>query len=396
MTTRAKIRHYLIGAACAVGALVAPTAHAAGVLRICADPDNLPFSKAEGPERGLYVELANMVARRMGDTVQYVWWLTFNEKRALRNTLLQDKCDAYFALPADPDYKAPGVQRTHAFLDMSYAIVAPAGDKINSLADLRGKRVAVLSGSAPHILLASQKGYATSSFTLNEDAMNALAKGEVDAAILWGPSAGYENLTRFHSRWRVTPVSGEGMSGRMAVAVRQGNDALAADINQALVDLRPDIMALADKYGFPRGKPVQLASVSTGSRSLHGSGGANGSADMLVQSRVIRTGFIKTADTTQPADASGAATAATGGDAAAGREFFNNTCAHCHSTDGASPIRARDLRHLHSRYKDQWREVAATTIENGRPDAGMPTWKGILSQKDIDDILSFLATIQPK
>ena len=64
--------------------------------------------------------------------------------------------------------------------------------------------------------------------------------------------------------------------------------------------------------------------------------------------------------------------------------------------DGASPIRARDLRHLHSRYKDQWRKVAATTIENGRPDAGMPTWKGILSQKDIDDILSFLATIQPK
>ena len=80
MTTRAKIRHYLIGAACAVGALVAPTAHAAGVLRICADPDNLPFSKAEGPERGLYVELANMVARRMGDTAQYVWWLTFNKR----------------------------------------------------------------------------------------------------------------------------------------------------------------------------------------------------------------------------------------------------------------------------------------------------------------------------
>ncbi|QDL37010.1 c-type cytochrome [Rhodoferax sediminis] len=386
MTTRGKIRQYLIGAACAAGALMAPEAHAAGVLRVCADPDNLPFSKADGPEHGLYVELANMVARRMGDTAQYVWWLSFSEKKALRNTLLNDKCDAYFALPADPEYKAPGVQRTQAFLDMSYAIVAPAEDKINGLADLRGKRVAVLSGSAPHILLASQKGYTTSSFVLNEDAMNALDKGEVDAAILWGPSAGYENLTRFHSRWRVTPVSGEGMSGRMAVAVRWGNDALAADINQALIDLRPDIVALADKYGFPRGKPVRLASASDGSRSMHGSG-ANGPADSLVQARVVRAGFIKTADTTQPA-------AATGGDAKAGREFFNSTCAHCHSTDGASPISARDLRRLKSRYKDQWPETAETTIKNGRPDAGMPTWAGILSQKDIDDIVSFLTTIQ--
>lgn len=390
MTTRGKIKHYLIGAACTVGALMAPAVHAAGVLRVCADPDNLPFSTADGPERGMYVELANMVARRLGDTVQYVWWLSFNEERAVRNTLLKDKCDAYFALPADPDYKVPGVERTQAFLHMSYAIVAPAEDKISGLADLKGKRIAVLSGSAPHVLLASQQGYATSSFLLNEKAMDALARGEVDAAILWGPNAGYENLTKFHNRWRLTPVSGEGMSGQIAIGVRKGDDRLAAAINQALADLRPDIMALSDKYGFPRGEPIQLAGAAAGSRSRHDAG-VNGLADTRARARMVRDGFIKTADTVQPAATTGAAV---GGDAKAGRDYFNGTCAHCHSTDGASPIRARDLRRLKSRYKDQWREEAETTIKDGRPDAGMPTWKAILSQKDIDNILSFLATIQ--
>ena len=99
---------------------------AAEPLRVCADPDNLPFSKSEGPERGLYIDLAELVAKKINaQPVQYTWWLTYYQRRALRNTA--GECDAVFALPTDADYRARGLQKTAAFLDMGYALVTAPG-----------------------------------------------------------------------------------------------------------------------------------------------------------------------------------------------------------------------------------------------------------------------------
>jgi len=83
----------------------------ADTLKVCSDPDNLPFSKAEGSDKGLYIELAEMVGKRLGTSVEYVWWLTHNQRRAVRNTM--DSCDAYFALPASADYKVRGAEKSH-------------------------------------------------------------------------------------------------------------------------------------------------------------------------------------------------------------------------------------------------------------------------------------------
>jgi mono/diheme cytochrome c family protein len=73
---------------------------------------------------------------------------------------------------------------------------------------------------------------------------------------------------------------------------------------------------------------------------------------------------------------------------------FNNTCAHCHGANGASPISERDLRKLKLRYQDSWQDVARTTITQGRPDSGMPTWGGIIANEEITSIIKFLATVQ--
>lgn len=88
-----------------------------------------------------------MVGKQLGTTVEYVWWLSFNQRRALRNTM--EGCDAYFALPADAAYRVKGVEKSNAFLSVSYAIVAPAGQTFTGLADLKGKRVGVMYGSPP-------------------------------------------------------------------------------------------------------------------------------------------------------------------------------------------------------------------------------------------------------
>lgn len=74
---------------------------------------------------------------------------------------------------------------------------------------------------------------------------------------------------------------------------------------------------------------------------------------------------------------------------------FNNKCGHCHGKNGASPISERDLRKLSIRYKDQWKNVAYTTIVKGRSDYGMPIWGGILPDHEIQAIVEFLVTVQP-
>src|SRR5262245_38098198 len=88
-------------------ALAAPASAAgppAGVLRLCADPDNLPFSSATGPERGFYLDVGALVAGHLGLTTDVVWWRSFYGNRAVRSTLLADACDAYVGLPSDAGY----------------------------------------------------------------------------------------------------------------------------------------------------------------------------------------------------------------------------------------------------------------------------------------------------
>lgn len=380
-------------------------------LRVCADPDNLPFTKSDGPERGMYIELAEMVGKKIGKPIEYTWYLTFNQRRALRNTVLQDGCDAVFALPAGSEYKARGLDRTEPFLAVGYAVVADSKFKFSSLDDLRPLKLAVQMMSTPHIVLSTIDGFKMSSFRSAEDALAALAGGEVDAAFLWGPVAGYHNKRNYASRWKVTPVSGHDFFGHVAVAVRKGKDELKADIDRALLELKPEIDALAEKYGFPREKPLELSADESP---------APAQLARAVQLPAEAIQFI--ADATQtssdkprkkkkkPAAEQAAPAAAESvpvapsspvpsaeelsPQAQAGRVRFNDTCSHCHGSDGASPIRERDLRRLNSRYGDKWRDTALTTIKEGRVPLGMPTWQDILKEDQIEEILAFLKSMQ--
>jgi polar amino acid transport system substrate-binding protein len=400
MIYRGNFKAFAFAAALAAGALVAP-AVGAEALRVCADPDNLPFSKAEGAERGMYLELAELVGKHINQPVEYTWWDTHYQRRALRNTILQGGCDAVFALPADADYKVRGLQRSQAFLQVSYAVVAAPGVTFRSLDDLKKLRLGVQFSSTPHILLSQLEGFKSSTFRGADELLKALAAGEVDAAFMWGPVAGYENKNRWSSRWRVTPVAGHDLNGAVAVAVRRGKDVLAADIDRALIALKPQIAALAEKYGFPLETPVDLAVATAGPRS-------NLRVPVEFVQEVNEAQAPKPANAAKPRDKTvaapkaGAAVVATAvaaapalsEAAAAGRVMFNDKCSHCHGTDGFSPVRERDVRYLKSRYSEKWVDTATVTIKNGRPDAGMPVWKEILKEPDVQQLLSFLTSIQ--
>lgn len=396
MTIRGNMKALAFAAALAAGALVAPAA-SADPLRVCADPDNLPFSKSEGPERGMYIELAELVGKQLNQPVEYTWYYTQMQRRALRNTILQDACDAVFALPAGPDYKARGLRKTQAFIEVGYAIVAAPGFSFNSLDDLKSKRMAVQYGSTPQIFLSTLDGFKTTTFRNAEEALTALSKGEVDAAFLWGPVAGYENKKRWESRWRVTPVAGHDLSGAVAVAVRSTKETLAADIDRALAALKPQIAELADKYGFPRQPPVNLAvaraALPTTVVKVPSSLWMTVSETPAPAKKSSGKAAPKAA-AAAPAAAAVAPAPALSEAAQAGRVQFNDRCSHCHGSDGYSPVRERDVRYLKMRYSDKWQETATATVKNGRSDAGMPAWKDILKESDLQQIVSFLVSIQ--
>ena len=356
------------------------TAISADTLRVCADPDNLPFSRAEGPDRGLYVELAELVAGRLGLRSEYAWFLSNYGRRAVRNTLLADRCDAYFGLPDDAEFMGRSVIRTRPFLGVGYAVIGPRPLALSSLDDIKGRRVAVQYGTTPQLLLAIRPGFRAVTFKLAEEAMEALTRGEADVAFLWGPIAGYFNKTRLGGAYAIVPIAGEGLQWQAAVGVRKGQDSLKADLDRVLDQLKPEIIALADKYGFPLGRPVNV----DGQRGMLRPPERGAGAIQLVQLQ----------EETTRAPSANASSSTADGLIRLGRSLFNQHCSHCHSPNAMSPEPTRDLRRMALRYGARMRETAYATITVGRVDKGMPAWKDLLGEEGIQNVLGFLESVQ--
>ena len=343
------------------------------------------------------------MAKQLNQSIEYTWWDTHFQRRALRNTILQGGCDAVFALPADADYKVRGLQRSQPFMNVSYAVVAAPGYTFKSLDDLKSQRLGVQFSSTPHILLSQLEGFRSTTYRGADELLAALAKGDIDAAFMWGPVAGYENKKRWASRWRVTPVAGHDLNGAVAVAVRRGKDELAAGIDKALTELRPQIAAMADKYGFPLETPVNLAFAQVAPpKAIVVSTSLVTLVDETAPAKPVKAAKPRAKGASAPGSAAPAVSGVTAAapaaalspDGAAGRVMFNDKCSHCHGTDGFSPVRERDVRFLKARYNDKWVDSATITIKNGRPDAGMPVWKDILKEPELQQVLSFLTSIQ--
>lgn len=406
MKHRGICRAWALAAALVAGAATAQVAAlAAGAdtkpeskvepLRICADPDNLPFTKADGPEKGLYIELAELVAAHLKQPIDYNWYYTTNQRRMLRNTVGRNECDAVFALPSD--YRARALMRSKPFLSVGYAVVAAPGYSFASLDDLKRKHIGVQFSTTPHILLSTLEGFRSSTYLASDQIFAALAKGEIEIALMWGPVAGYENRKLHGSRWQITPVSGHDLAGQVSVGVRREREDLLKAIDGALGTLAPQIQGLADKYAFPRSRPVELAQRDDRQRD---STSVPAGLIAQVQDRSAPKAEKKPAPKAAAKPATAAATAiattAPAGIAAdhPGRVRFNDQCSHCHGQDGFSPVRERDLRRLKSRYDAKWEETALKTIRDGRIEAGMPSWKDILKEGEVKELMAFLGGIQ--
>ena len=273
------------------------------------------------------------------------------------------------------------VIRTRPFLGVGYAVIAPRPLALSSLDDIKGRRVAVQYGTTPQLLLATRPGFRAVTFKLAEEAMEALTRGEADVAFLWGPIAGYFNKTRLGGAYAIVPFAGEGLQWQAAIGVRKGQDSLKADLDRVLDQLKPEITTLADKYGFPLGRPVNV----DGQRGMLRPPERGAGAIHLVQFQE---------ETTRSAPSANASSSTADGLIRLGRSLFNQYCSHCHAPNAMSPEPTRDLRRLTLRYGSRMRETAYATITVGRVDKGMPAWKDLLGEEGIQNVLGFLESVQ--
>lgn len=270
-------------------------AHETWELIICADPLSLPFSSIE--ETGFENRIAEILGDELGAVIRYDWHAFNNDM--IRYRLREGYCDLILGVPDGHG----DLLETITYYRSPYVFVyrADAGFDIESLDDpqLRTLRIAVQNaGIPPHEALLNRGivenvsmaygNRAGSSDRLSE-LIDAVARGEVDVGIAWGPVAGYfAGLSDVELN--VVPVSPEFepptifMSVPMTMAVRPGDEALRDRLNIAIAERWDDIQAVLAQYGVP---------LSYAPRPVVGLSGASASGEEPLRIGVIipnRTG----------------------------------------------------------------------------------------------------------
>jgi len=245
----------------------APRDAAARELRVCADPNNLPFSNERG--EGFENRIVTLLAGELSATVSYTWWA--QRRGFIRNTLQAGLCDLVPGVP----YAFDMLRTTKPYYRSTYVFVTRAGGpEISSFDDarLRDLRIGVeLIGddgaNSPPVhalghrgIVGKLRGYPVyGDYTVaNPPArvVEAVAAGEVDVAVVWGPLAGYFAKLQ-PVALRIAPVTPHvdlpmlPMIYEIAMGVRRGDDALRAEIDTALAKDRAAIDAILAEYGVP-------------------------------------------------------------------------------------------------------------------------------------------------
>jgi mxaJ protein len=243
-------------------------------LHVCADPNNLPFSNARA--EGFENRIATLLARDLGRTVRYTWWA---ERRGfIRKTLGAHRCDVVMGIPA----KSDRVLATRPYYASTYVFLTRSSDhrRIESLDDslLRRLKIGVHVigedyNNPPPVQALARRGIVRNVVGYSiygdysrpdppSDLVHAVARGEIDVAIIWGPFAGYfahrESVPLTMSPV-LPPVDPPGLPFTFAIAlgVRPDDDTLRARLDSALARHAGEIGHILDSYGIPRLKDAR-------------------------------------------------------------------------------------------------------------------------------------------
>ena len=258
------------------------------VLRVCADPNNLPFSNER--REGFENRIAELVAREMKAELRYVWWA--QRRGYIRNTLRAGLCDLFIGMPTGLDM----VLVTRPYYRSTYAFVTKRnGPHVTSFDDARLARLRIgvqiigddFANAPPAQALANRgivrnvRGYSVLGDYSKPDPtrriVRAVEQGEVDVAVVWGPQAGYF-ARRAGVPLRVVPVSPEidvpylPFVFDIAMGVRHGETAFRDSLDAIIARRQRDFDRILAGYGVPRADtPAMVGSVQRGVERSAGS-----------------------------------------------------------------------------------------------------------------------------
>ena len=231
------------------------------VLRVCADPRNLPFSNQKG--EGFENKLAELLAEKLQKRLDYMYFP--QATGFVRMTLAAHRCDVIMGFPQGDDQ----VQGTNPYYRTAYALVARSDsglEDVAALADprLKDKHIGIVAGTPPATnmavngLMGNARPYAlmvdTRLDSSAESMIKDLASGQIDAAILWGPLAGFY-AKRANPPLHVTPLvketTGPKLAYRIGMGVRPADQNWKRQLNRLIQENQPAINKILLEFGVP-------------------------------------------------------------------------------------------------------------------------------------------------
>ena len=239
------------------------------VLRVCSDPNNLPFSNER--QEGFENKIAEVVAREMNLKIEYTWWA--QRRGFVRNTLRSELCDLIVGMPSSSELAlttAPYYRSTYVFLwrkDRKLDIHSfddAALHKLKIGVQMIGDDFA--NSPPAHALTKRNVIQNVKAYSVYGDysqpnptarVVEAVAKREIDLAVVWGPTAGFFIK---HERLPLTivPVSPQidlpylPFVFDISMGVRRGDDTFKEQLERILQTRRAEIDKILDEYGVPR------------------------------------------------------------------------------------------------------------------------------------------------
>ena len=250
-------------------------AAAGAVLRICADPGNMPLSNQAG--EGYQNRIAQLLGKSMGMPVEY-YWRTYYERGLARGTINSGKCDVLMDMPEDYEQGLT----TKPYFRSTYVLVSPARKPLKpaSLDDtvLKQARIGVFQSSPARAALYAHGIKGEVQYLFYDSArhpeehparlVQQVAAGELDAAESWGPVAGYYVKQSGLTMVPLNRLTDRVLEYSLSLAVNRDNAVLRDRLDMALARNRDAMRAILDEFNVPL---VQCADcVISGSLPSHG------------------------------------------------------------------------------------------------------------------------------
>jgi quinoprotein dehydrogenase-associated probable ABC transporter substrate-binding protein len=235
-------------------------------LRVCADPDNMPFSNRQG--EGFENKLAEMIADDFQQQLSYAW---FPEVHGGMPTPYSNRdCDIVMGYAQGTEL----IEDTNPYYYTSYALIYRRDDAALQgavrLSDprLKGKQIGIFARTPPATLLATN-GLTSSAVPLEADTdwgspvparqiISLLAEKQIDAAILWGPIGGYYAKAS-HVPMEVVPLvnetAGPAMIYGITMGVRPNEPQFKHRLNKFIAEHQEEINHLLLSYNVPLLEP---------------------------------------------------------------------------------------------------------------------------------------------